>query len=206
LQQQPERASNPKPRAVDFAGHVFRILVALSALAALALFAACLMMLRVGHWLVRQDNLQKTDAIAVLTGGFPARALEAASLYRAGYAREIWLTKPGADSQVLKDMGIHYPSEADFSYRVLVRQGVPAKAIHILDDPIGNTAGEMDVISDTLQEKNGKSVIIVTEKAHTGRVHMLWTRLETPHGTAIVRGATTDEFDPNAWWNYTEDT
>jgi len=206
LRQEETVAAKPQRRAVDFAGHLLRILAVLSALALVALFAGFLLMLRVGHWLVKQDDLQKADAIAVLSGGFPARALEAADLYHSGYAKEIWLTKPGAESPLLKEMGIHYPSEADFSYRVLVRQGIPAKAIHILADPIGNTADEMDVISDQLQVKNEKSVIIVTEKAHTRRVHMLWTRLESPHGAAIVRGVSDDEFDPDAWWNHTEDT
>lgn len=37
-------------------------------------------------WLVKQDNLHKADAIGVLSGGFPARAFEAAELYHQGYA------------------------------------------------------------------------------------------------------------------------
>jgi len=198
--------TGPKRLAFDFAGHILRILAVLSALAVLALFSGFLLMLRVGHWLVKQDDLQKADAIAVLSGGFPARALEAVALYRAGYAKEIWLTKPGSEWPLLKEMGIHYPSEADFSYRVLVRQGIPSQSIHILDEPIGNTADEVDVISSALQAKNDNSVIIVTEKAHTRRVHLLWSRLGSPHGSAIVRGVTDDGFDPDSWWNHTEDT
>ena len=183
-----------------------RVLAVLSALALIALFAGMALLLSVGHWLVKQDSLQRADAIAVLSGGFPMRALEAASLYREGYAREIWLTNPGTESQALKDMGIHYPSEADFNRQVLLRQGVPAKAIHVLDSPVVNTADELDVISSSLQKKGASSVIVVTEKAHTRRVHTLWARYDAGRGKAIVHGVTSDAFDPDSWWRHTEDT
>src|SRR5258708_29299944 len=103
-------------------------------------------MVGVGHWLVKEDSLQKANAIAVLSGNFPARALEAASLYRSGYAREIWLTHPGPESEVLAEMGIHYPSEADFNYQVLRRLGVPATAINFLVYPVFNTCVALAVI------------------------------------------------------------
>ncbi len=200
--------SQPIPRysGGKFFGHLMRILAVLSALALIALFAAMALLLSVGHWLVKQDDLQKADAIAVLSGGFPMRALEAASLYRNGYAGEIWLTNPGRESQTLKDMGIHYPSEADFNREVLLRQGVPANAIHILDSPVVNTADELDVISSSLQKNGASSVIVVTEKAHTRRVRTLWTQYDAGRGMAIVHGVTSDAFDPNSWWRHTEDT
>ena len=185
---------------------MLRVFAVLSALALIAMSAGMVFLLGVGHWLVKQDNLQKADAIAVLSGGFPVRALEAAALYRAGYASEIWLTNPSGQPQIMKELGIHYPSEADFNRRALLRQGVPAKAIHILDSPIVNTADELEVISDSLQKKGESSVIVVTEKAHTRRVHTLWTKYESGRGKAIVHGVSNDAFDPNGWWKHTEDT
>src|SRR5579864_2971378 len=123
-------------RTRDFLTHLLRIFAVLGALALFALSAGLALMLSVGHWLVKEDSLQKANAIAVLSGNFPARALEAASLYRSGYANEIWLTHPGPQPEALAEMGIRYPSEADFNYQVLRRHGVPAKAIHILDSQI----------------------------------------------------------------------
>jgi hypothetical protein len=163
-------------------------------------------MLGVGHWLVKEDSLQKANAIAVLSGNFPARALEAASLYRNGYAGEIWLTHPVAQTEALTEMGIHYPGEADFNYKLLRRQGVPAKAIRLLDAPIVNTSDELDVISSALQQKNHASVIVVTNKAHTRRVHELWNRYDSARGKVIVHGISNDDFQPSAWWRRTEDT
>ena len=202
------RIVNPgkENRANEFVGHLLRIFAVLGALALLALSAGLALMLVVGHWLVQEDSLQKANAIAVLSGNFPARALEAASLYRNGYAGEIWLTHPGPQSNTLTQMGIHYPSEADFNYQVLRRQGVPAKAIHILDSPIINTQDELEVIGSALRQKNNASVIVVTNKAHTRRVRELWNRLNSPRGKIIVHAIVTDDFQPSAWWTRTDDT
>jgi uncharacterized SAM-binding protein YcdF (DUF218 family) len=193
-------------RIAEFVGQVLRIFAVLGALALLALSAGFALMLGVGHWVVKEDSLQKAYAIVVLSGNFPARALEAASLYRSGYAGEIWLTHPGAQSEALAEMGIHFPGEADFNYQVLRRQGVPAKAIHVLDAPIINTSDELEVIGRTLQQKKNASVIVVTNKAHTRRVHELWNRFGSARGKIIVHAIANDDFQPSAWWTRTGDT
>jgi hypothetical protein len=82
---------------------------------------------RVGKWLVREDPLLPATAIAALSGNTPTRSLEAAELYREGYAKEIWLTHPDVHADALKVLGISYPSEDDFNVRVLRRQGFPRR-------------------------------------------------------------------------------
>src|SRR5258707_322617 len=199
---QPVNAS----RTGEFVGQLLRIFAVLGVVSLLALSAALAFMLGVGHWLIKEDSLQKANAIAVLSGNFPARALEAASLYRKGYAGEIWLTRPGTQSEELAELGIHYPSEADFNYQVLRRQGVPAKAIHVLDSPIINTQDELEVIGSALRQKNAAAVIVVTNKAHTRRVHELWNKLDSSSGKIIVHAISKDDFQPSAWWTRTGDT
>jgi uncharacterized SAM-binding protein YcdF (DUF218 family) len=174
-----------------------RILGAIALLGAATVFV---ILLDVGKWLVREDPLQHASAIAVLSGNIPTRALEAAELYRNGYAKEIWLTHPGVNTGEMKVLGIAYPSEADFNVRVLRKQGVPAKAIHILDTPIVNTAEELDVISAALKSRGGQRVIVVTNKAHTRRVHILWVKYFGTRGDVIVHGASTDAYDGDHWW------
>jgi len=193
-------------RTNEFVGRMLRVFAVLGALALLALSAGFALLLGVGHWLVKEDSLEKASAIAVLSGNFPARALEAASLFRNGFAGEIWLTHPGPQSDALTQMGIHYPGEADFNYQVLRRQGVPAKAIHVLGAPVINTSDELEVISSALLQKQGASVIIVTNKAHTRRVHELWNRFDSARGKIIVHGIANDDFQPSAWWTRTGDT
>jgi uncharacterized SAM-binding protein YcdF (DUF218 family) len=151
----------------NFLSQLLRIFAVLGALALLALSAGLAFMLGVGHWLVKEDSLQKAGAIVVLSGNLPARALEAAPLYRAGYANQIWLTHPAPQSESLAQMGLRYPSEADLNYQVLRRRGIPAKAIRVLEPPIINTQDDPELIGSALQQENGAPVIVVTNKAHT---------------------------------------
>jgi uncharacterized SAM-binding protein YcdF (DUF218 family) len=180
-----------------------RLRVFLGIFGALILLAATtglVILCGVGKWLVREDPLQQATAIAVLSGNIPTRALEAAALYHEGYAKEIWLTHPDVHADALKELGITYPSEDAFNIRVLRRAGVPAKAIRVLDTPIVNTEEELDVISTALKNRGGKTVIIVTNKAHTRRVHILWARYFGTRGEAIVHGLPDDDFVANRWW------
>ena len=54
---------------------------------------ALVIFLGVGRWLIVEDPLDKAQAIVVLSGGMPIRALEAARLYNAGLGPQIWLTR-----------------------------------------------------------------------------------------------------------------
>jgi uncharacterized SAM-binding protein YcdF (DUF218 family) len=152
-----------------------------------------------------EDPLEKAQAIAVLSGKIPVRAIEAAKLYRAGYAQEIWLTRTAEPGAALEAMGIPYVGEDFYNLRVLLHEGVPPDAIRVLDPPITNTADEMKAIAAALASENGKTVIIVTTKAHTRRVHALWRRLAAGRGRAIVRAASDDSFDPTHWWRTSSD-
>ena len=67
---------------------------------ALCLISACFFaFFHLGRWLIAEDPLQNAAAIAVLSGRMPSRALEAAKVYKQGYAPQVWLThstEPGA--------------------------------------------------------------------------------------------------------------
>src|SRR6267143_2369451 len=159
----------------------------------------------VGRWLVVEDTLGEARAIAVLSGGMPLRAMEAAKLYREGYAPEIWLTHSAEPAATLGEMGIPFASEDYYNARVLVHEGVPAAAIRILEPPIVNTMDELKAIAAALAKEKDRTAIMVTTKAHTRRVRMLWQRLGSERGAAIVRAAAEDPFDPRHWWRTTSD-
>jgi uncharacterized SAM-binding protein YcdF (DUF218 family) len=159
----------------------------------------------VGRWLTIEDPLEKASAIAVLSGNMPLRAFEAAKLYREGYAPEVWLTHSAEPGETLKKMGIPFAGEDFYDARILIHEGVPEAAIHVLDPLIVNTADEMRAIGKALDGTKDRSVIIVTTKAHTRRTRLLWRRLAFGHGRAIVRAASADPFDPAHWWRTTSD-
>ena len=168
--------------------------------------SAVIIFLGVGRWLIVEDPLDKAQAIAVLSGRMPMRAKEAARLYNAGYAPEIWLTRAVEPAASLQEMHIAYIGEDFFNSRVLMHEGVPSNAIRVLEQPINNTADELRVISVELERERDAAVIIVTTKAHTRRVRALWKEISRGRGRAIVRAAPTDPFAPDHWWRSTTDS
>ena len=159
--------------------------------------------LNVGRWLVREDPLEHAQAIVVLSGGLPVRAVGAAELYRAGWASQVWLTRSTVTADALAPLGVSYTGEDVYDTQVLEHEGVPAQAIRVLPDPIINTADELAEIAANLPADKSGVVIIVTTKAHTRRVRALWRRLG--RGRAIVRAAPGDRFEPAHWWKNSGD-
>ena len=145
------------------------ILIALAA-------AGTLVFLTIGQWLVVQDPLVHADVIVVLSGHIPDRALEAARLYHAGYAEQVWVSQPTSPAEELKTMKIFYLGEDFYNEKVLLAQGVPADSVRVLDHPIENTEEEVREISETLRHSNFHHVILVTSKPHTRRVRAIWRR------------------------------
>jgi len=196
-------ASSENPAAVSRPRS--RALRSLSAVGGGSLILAVVIFLGVGPWLVVEDPLVKARAIVVLSGAMPLRAIEAAKLYRKGYAPEIWLTHSTEPGETLEEMGIPFADEDYYNKLVLMHKGVPPEAIHVLEPPIVNTADEIKVIVPALAQGKDSTVILVTTKAHTRRVRLLWRRLAPGQCRAIVRAASGDSFDPRHWWRTTSD-
>jgi uncharacterized SAM-binding protein YcdF (DUF218 family) len=168
--------------------------------------SAVMIFLGVGRWLIVEDPLDKAQAIVVLSGRMPMRAKEAARLYNAGYAPQVWLTRAVEPAASLQEMNIAYIGEDFFNSRVLMHEGVPSNAIRVLEQPINNTADEIAAIGMELEREKSAAVIIVTTKVHTRRVHVLWKNLSSGRGRAIIRAASTDTFAPDHWWRSTGDS
>lgn len=174
-------------------------------LLAMLLFVALFCFINVGRWLDKEDLPQKAAAIAVLSGRMPARALEAARLYNQGYAPQVWLSYSVEPGATLQKYSVSYLGEETYDRQILVRQGVPDSAIHVLEPPIVNTADEMRTFGQALRKEKDRRLIIVTSKVHTRRAAALWKRLSSKDGKAIVRGVSDDPFDPARWWSNTQD-
>jgi uncharacterized SAM-binding protein YcdF (DUF218 family) len=179
--------------------------ILLAGVACLLIVLALAVFWGVGRWLVVEDPAERVRAIAVLSGRMPVRALEAAKLYRQGYAPEVWLTHSSEPGESLKAMGIPYEGEEVYSTRVLIHEGVPAGAIHVLEPPIVNTADEIRVISGALDREKDRTVILVTSKPHTRRARLLWRKLAPAECRVIVCAASEDPFDPRHWWRNSSD-
>ncbi len=169
------------------------------------LFLLLLAFLDLGRWLDKEDPPQKAAAIAVLSGRMPSRALEAARLYNQGYAPQIWLSYSVEPGAALEKDSVPYAGEEFYDRLLLLHQGVPDSAIHILAPPVVNTADEMRTFGQALRKENLHRIILVTSRVHTRRTAALWKRLSAKDGEAIVRGSPGDGYDPMLWWRNTGD-
>jgi uncharacterized SAM-binding protein YcdF (DUF218 family) len=183
-----------------------RIILPMLALLGAALATALVLFFGVGWWLCVEDPLEKAEAIVVLSGRMPIRALEAARLYQAGYASQVWLTRTVEPAASLQALHIAYLGEDFYDIRVLVHEGVPENAIHILNPAINNTADEVRAVAAELQRGKDSTVILVTTKAHARRVRTLWRILADPRYRAIVRASRDDPFQPARWWRTSGDS
>ena len=166
--------------------------------------------LHAGSWLIREDALEKSQAIVVLSGGLPDRALAAARVYRDGYATEVWLTQPLQPKAAMRELRLPYAGEEEYSRMVLIEKGVPTAKIVLLEPHILNTADELHVVADALDRQTGQQsvpiAIVVTSKAHTRRVRAIWDKISTGHhGRLLIRAAPEDSFDAAHWWRATND-
>src|SRR5258708_12657267 len=113
-------ADAPQARNRHVAGAIL-----LTLLVALIVFAA-IIFLSVGRWLVVEDPLDKAQAIVVLSGRIPVRAKEAARLYNAGYAPQLWLTRTNEPAASLEKMHIATFAAAFFNSRVFLSEVCPS--------------------------------------------------------------------------------
>ncbi len=196
-------AMTENPRRALFASQsllVIGIGVFLLALAAIYAF------LHAGQWLVREDTLQRSQAIVVLSGELPERALGAAQFYRDRFAKEIWLTQPLQPGAAMETLRLPYAGEEQYNRMVLIAQGVPPENIRFLTPRILNTVDELRVIAEALDLEPEATVIVVTSKVHTRRVRTLWQSVsQGHHGRLIVRASKEDSFDAAHWWRTTND-
>jgi len=161
--------------------------------------------LRVGRWLVIEDELEPAQAVVVLSGRMPVRAREAAAIYEQGLTAQVWVMRPASAAEELEEMSIGYVGEEFYNQKVLIHLGVPADAIRVLETPVVNTEEEVAAISAELRRDGGRKVILVTSKPHTRRVKTIWKRLVGPEPRAMVRYASADPYDGAHWWRTTRD-
>jgi len=167
--------------------------------------AAAVLFFGVGKWLVVEDPLTHADVILVLSGRLPERAVEAAKVYKAGYADQVWISPPVSPVDDLKAMNISYLGEDFYNEKVLIAQGVPADAIRILERPDANTEAEVRQSVENLRALEFHSVIIVTSKPHTRRVRTIWRKLVGSEPRLMVHYPVDDTFDAAHWWRHTQD-
>jgi uncharacterized SAM-binding protein YcdF (DUF218 family) len=143
------------------------------------------------------------DAIVVLDGSFLERAVEAADLFRAGFAPRILISRGGRDaSEAFFDAeGVHLPTRAEVARDVLVTHlGLPGSAIETLTEPVNSTADEASLVGRRVARAGWTRVIVITDLASTRRAGHAFRKALGPNVAVIVWSSRRDGYDPAHWW------
>jgi len=175
--------------------------------AVLAIVLVVFAVSRAGRWLQVSDPLQPADAIVVLGGKVPYRAMKGADLYKQQLAPEVWLTmgnRTEAEVEMVR-LDIRPTLEHVYSRGVLERLGVPAKAIQVIPGRNNNTATEVKTIAEYARQRGVARVILVTSSYHSRRVRVLWTKLVGASPEAIVQYTDAEPYNERLWFADTRD-
>ncbi len=138
------------------------------------LFAAPLLAER----LIVEKPLTRADAILVLSGSsvYIERTQKAAELYKSGVSDKILLTDDGGRggwSQTER----RNPPFVELAKNELIRQGVLADNIEILDEKVSGTIDEALILQKKVSERQWKSILLVTSAYHSRRVLQTFERV-----------------------------
>lgn len=169
--------------------------------AVLLAFAHAPLLRAVASFLIVEDPLIPASAILALGGGTPFREMEAAKLYKAGWASQVIIFRDSGseETRALEKLGVKVQEAWEVSRDVFIRLGVPTEAIRIAQIQTGGTLEEIKSVYDTLEEKDAP-VLLVTSKIHTRRTRLTWNYVTHGRSLPIVRAASRDPFAPNRWW------
>lgn len=144
------------------------------------------------------------DAIVILAGETPLREIEAADLYRAGYAPRVLMTVETDEAalDMLRARGISFESRNQRRAKMIELLGVPDTALTVLDTGRGtSTKEEADLVRAWALTHRPKRLIVVTSSYHTRRASIVFGRVLRNLGVELLmRPASRDSFYPDTWW------
>jgi len=173
-------------------------------LAVLFLAGAWLLSWLGAQFLIVRAPLEHADAIVVLSGSstIRERAEHAAALYSQNRSQRILLTsdnQQGSWSEPLQ----RNPYSYERATEELIRQGVPADHIELIEPPIYSTWDEAKLVNEFAQKRRLQSILVVTSSYHSRRA--LWTFRRVFSGSTIrvgmdPVGTGIQTPFPTTWW------
>jgi hypothetical protein len=158
-------------------------------------------LLRSAGWaLVAEDSPAKADIIVVSSDALSAGMLEAADLFKAGFATRVAIfNRPVTRLQrELVRRGAPTIDPAAFSLQVLHSQGVTDV---VLIPPVVGTVDEGSVLQQWCAANSIHSLLFISVTDHSRRTRRVLDRALGRHGIrVVVRYARWSEFDPDSWW------
>ncbi len=162
---------------------------------------------RMGTYLVAEHDLIEADALVILMGSVPARALEGAEVYREGFVRDIIVVQTHVESEeLLAERGVKIPGQAELTSDALTQMGVPIGQIEVLPGRVRSTWEEAQVVCAYLADNREiDSLILVTSSFHTRRTLIIFERACRSLNLdreieLIIRPSSFDAFQAERWW------
>ncbi len=145
----------------------------------------------VGFYLSPQDNVDKADAIVVVSGGqTTSRAEKGIDLYKQGYAPKIIFSGASLDDG---------PSNAFAMRDQALASGVPASNIYI-DEKSQNTYENAVNSKAILQSIAASKIILVTSPYHQRRANQTFESVLGKDYQLIGVSAFDDRWSKSQWW------
>ena len=154
-----------------------------------------------GRALVVDEPVEPSDVIVVTVDAGLAGVLEAADLIRNGTATRVAILAdpPETTERELMRRGVPYEDAAARSIRQLQALGVTT--IERISNSVNGTEDEGPVLSDWCNQRQIRSVVVVTSSDHSRRLRRVLHRAMEGHQTNVrVRFARYSLFDPDRWW------
>ena len=159
-----------------------------------------------GGFLVKTDEPASSQAVVVLSTGveYYPRLIEAASLYREGYAEKV-VINGNRKTAVLRDLEKQGFTPCcpwyENSLRILSLLGVPRdKVMAISAEDAYDTISESDVVGRELIRAGINRIILTTSKSHTRRADYIWKHNFPGQFSILTIAARTDPYLPTQWW------
>jgi len=167
-----------------FFGWFFAIVIVLAVLGLTAFWG-------IGFYLSPQDNLQKADAIVVVSGGqTQSRAAKGIELFKQGYAPKIIFSGAALDDG---------PSNAFAMRDLALSEGVSAKNI-LIDEKSQNTYENALNSKTIIDELQAKKIILVTSPYHQRRANQTFEKVLGTNYEVIGVSAYDDRWSKSQWW------
>ena len=154
-----------------------------------------------GRALVVDERLEPVDAIVLPQWAGAAGAIDAGDLVHSGIAgRVALLTEPSNPAEhELARRGVSYVNESASVIQLLGALGV--SNVEVIPDPAAGTEAEGDVLLHWCDQRQFRSIVVVSSPDHSRRVRRVLRRSLRNHSTkVIVRSARYSLFDPDSWW------
>lgn len=129
-----------------------------------------------GDRLTLRDAPRQADAIVVFSGNgessyintsYQRRAVDAAGYYKAGFAPLLVISSGIAQTF----------AEVEIIRALLLSQGVPADAIHIVPEYPKSTRQNVELVHEVLKARGAKSILFITAPYHSRRASLIWRRV-----------------------------